>query len=269
MPPFGQEVDSHLYARMLCISCSFKPPCRPYGSFAWQREKWQQNLPVSLIINDKPNSLPPDSFIQLQTPFDVGVVLQHSYRNEIALLQATFCPGSPATSAVFLAPPSAFILQEQLWCGCSRERLVECSEHLRTGTSKAQPTQTVSVWGAGYQCSQSYENICCWGETENSLGSAFAAHRARFSSRMGGCGNHHGWGRNVSEIIDVFLEREWWWRSVQMPCPLISMADSCPKRIKTIPISEYPALSEISHNCVRTQDAELFSPTLEDIPGVL
>lgn len=129
---------------MVCISYSFKPPCRPYGSFAWQREKWQQNPPVSLSINDKPDSLPLDALIQLQTPFGVGVVLQHGTRSHSC--RQPFVPAALPPVQCFVHPP--FLLHEQLWCGCSRERLVECLEHLRTGTGKAQPTQTLSVWGA-------------------------------------------------------------------------------------------------------------------------
>lgn len=38
---------------------------------------------------------------------------------------------------------------------------------------------------------------------------------------------------------------------------------------KSIPNSEYRALSEMTYITVRTEDTELFSSTLEDIPRVL
>lgn len=108
MPPFAQEVDPHLYLLMVLISCSFKPPCSPCGSFAWtQREECRKKPVVSLSNNNKPNSLLP-YFCQLQPLFSVGFVLQ--CRKEITPLQMRFSSAALPLLQCSMHPPLAFIL---------------------------------------------------------------------------------------------------------------------------------------------------------------
>lgn len=134
MSPFAQ--DPHLYSLSACCTHSRLLAVPTEALSAWkQREKLQKNLMVSLS-NDKPNSFLPD-FCQVHTPFSGGVVQQHVEQDHCCV-DDFFSPIAPPP------PPSAFVLCEQSWCGCCRERLMGHSDCLKARTSKGQPTRALT-----------------------------------------------------------------------------------------------------------------------------
>ena len=143
MPPFAQEVGPHLYPLMSCILYSFKPPWQSTWKLCLHadREKSGRRIPRfhSVIMT----SQIPCSPVSASSKCSLVWELSYSVWKEITRLQTSFSPAVLPLPQCSVHPPSAFNLHEQLWCGCSRERLTGPLDHLKTGTSKAQPTQTL------------------------------------------------------------------------------------------------------------------------------